>query len=595
MLEYIGTRAVSALLLLNDNYGNKMTLKLNKIYQSLLTSFCAASLAACGGGGGSGGHDDPVDPDVVAYEISNLNGGFYNNSLYCNRSTEDRAEKLCGLRIYQVMVEAFDNGDDSINYDTGYGTSSHKGDIQGVIDRLDYIKSLGVNAVWLTPVFQSALLTDHVTPLDATGYFGQDYFKVDPHFGDENTLETLVEEAHKRGLYVFLDGVFGHFKDSIQRVSPNGHALNQTETCLNAGGTYKAGAGTLCANYNVPGSTGTQDFFRDVAVHYVKNFKIDGWRLDQAYQVPVADWNDFRTAVEEASATVSYSLDGQKVSPLGYMVGEIWSSNAVMTEKGYGTEKLPGLKSNFNFNVRYALTQALAVEESGAGNHTGTVIRAQIKDNEKAFPAFAMPNNFLGNHDLVRFGDLIQRAKKLNSIKEEKYWNRYALAHMATAVLSGPMTVYYGDEWGQEVPDFDVKRDEMGYYEDHVARTDGKFSGFTAEQDGLRQMFSKLMEYRGRLKSLYMGSMTDIKTDDVLFSVKKDYEDESVYFFMNVREDKIADIRLDTAITGAGEALYDLRTCEELPAEGNAFPIRLEPLSAIMLGNSSVYGKVCND
>lgn len=568
-----------------------MTLKLHRLYSALLTSIFATSLAACGGGGGSGGgHDDPVNPEVVAYEIGSVNQNFYKNSLYCNRSTEEKADKLCGLRIYQVMVEAFSNGDNSINYGIGYGTSDHKGDIQGIINHLDYIKDLGVNAIWLTPVFQSALLTDHTTELDASGYYGEDYFKIDPHFGDENTLRTLVEEAHKRGIYIFLDGVFGHFKDTIQRISPDGHVVNQTKDCKDIP------ASALCADYNVPGSTGTQDFFRDVAVYYVKNYKIDGWRLDQAYQVPVESWNDFRTAVENTSATVSYSLDGERVNPLGYMVGEIWRSNAEMTEKGYGTERLPGLKSNFNFNVRYAITQALAVEESGNHSHTGTVIRTQLQDNENAFPGFAMPNNFLGNHDLVRFGDLIQRAKKLNAIKDEKYWNRYMLAHMTTAVLSGPMTVYYGDEWGQEVPNFDVKKNEMGYYDDHVSRVNGKFSGFSEDQEGLKEVFTLLMEYRSKLKSLYMGSMTDIKTDDVLFSIRKDYEDESVYFFMNVREDKTADIKLDTAVTGgAGEPLYDLTACEELPAEGNAFPILLEPLTAILLGNQDAYSKVCDD
>ncbi|MEE3423215.1 MAG: alpha-amylase family glycosyl hydrolase, partial [Succinimonas sp.] len=248
---------------------------MNKLSCALITALASLSLSACGGGGGSGGNPEPPEPEVVSYDITDLNKGFYSNKLYCNQSSSDeKAGTLCGLRIYQIMVEAFNNGDDSINYDVGYGTSDHKGDIQGVIDQLDYIKGLGVNAIWLTPVFQSALLTDHTVPLDATGYFAQEYFKVDPHFGSEDTLKKLIDEAHSRGMYVFLDGVYGHFKDNIQRISENGSVLNQTETCQGSTETYEAGDGTLCAAYDFPGSTGTEDFFRDVATYYIKEYKI---------------------------------------------------------------------------------------------------------------------------------------------------------------------------------------------------------------------------------------------------------------------------------------------------------------------------------
>ncbi|GAL28798.1 neopullulanase [Vibrio variabilis] len=59
------------------------------------------------------------------------------------------------LRIYQVMVESFVDGNSAIGHGTGYGTSHHMGDIQGIIDSLDYIQELGMNAIWLTPIFDS--------------------------------------------------------------------------------------------------------------------------------------------------------------------------------------------------------------------------------------------------------------------------------------------------------------------------------------------------------------------------------------------------------------------------------------------------------
>ncbi len=187
-----------------------------KLCTAILATILATSFTACGGGGSSGGSDDPT-VTTVSKTLSENN--IYSNKLFCyNPSTAD--EDICNIRMYQIMVEAFNNGDDAINYGVGYGNSDHKGDIQGVIDELDYIKGLGINAIWLTPVFQSADNAEPVTALDATGYFGEDYFKVDPHFGNEDMLHTLVDEAHAKGMYVFLDGVFGHFKSSINTQLP---------------------------------------------------------------------------------------------------------------------------------------------------------------------------------------------------------------------------------------------------------------------------------------------------------------------------------------------------------------------------------------
>ena len=83
------------------------------------------------------------------------------------------------------------------------------GNLRGIINSLDHIKSLGANALWMTPVFDSST-ADGGEKLQATGYFTNDYFKIDPHFGTESDLRELIEEAHKRGIHVILDGVFGH-------------------------------------------------------------------------------------------------------------------------------------------------------------------------------------------------------------------------------------------------------------------------------------------------------------------------------------------------------------------------------------------------
>lgn len=93
--------------------------------------------------------------------------------------------------VYQIYPKSFKDT-------TGNGT----GDLQGIIDKLDYIKTLGVDVIWLTPVYES--------PQRDNGYDISDYYKIDSRYGDMNTFESLLSEAHKRNLKIILDMVVNH-------------------------------------------------------------------------------------------------------------------------------------------------------------------------------------------------------------------------------------------------------------------------------------------------------------------------------------------------------------------------------------------------
>ena len=116
------------------------------------------------------------------------------------------------LAIYQIMVGSFVHSDKGAEgYDNMWGPEGERkdGNLRGVISALDHIAGLGVNAIWLTPIFDSSK-ADGGEKLQATGYFANDYFSIDPHFGTDDDLRELIAKAHERGLYVLLDGVFGH-------------------------------------------------------------------------------------------------------------------------------------------------------------------------------------------------------------------------------------------------------------------------------------------------------------------------------------------------------------------------------------------------
>ena len=107
----------------------------------------------------------------------------------------------CKLRIYQIMVESFNHSDQGAEgYTYAWGPSKHNGNIKGITEKLDYIKSTGANAIWFTPVFVSEPVEkqDHnADKLDGTGYYTSDYFTVDPKFGTKAELKELVEKDRK--------------------------------------------------------------------------------------------------------------------------------------------------------------------------------------------------------------------------------------------------------------------------------------------------------------------------------------------------------------------------------------------------------------
>ncbi|MBU2897438.1 pullulanase-type alpha-1,6-glucosidase [Vibrio hepatarius] len=428
--------------------------------------------------------------------------------------------RACNLRVYQVMVESFVDGDPKHSYGHGYGNSHHNGDLQGVIDSLDYIASLNVNALWLTPVFDSCAGQAGDDRLDATGYFPCDYFNVDPKFGTNDKLKELVDKAHARDLYVFLDGVFGHSNLVGVKPSPTGKLPYLT--------TKEGYPGTYVAYPNEDSDA----FFVEVATYWIKEYGVDGWRLDQSYQLPLDTWRKIRAAVEQAS--MGNKLAGQQWGTLGYLVGEVWKGADDITATAYGSDAKPGLSSAFNFPLRYGLVQALVVEESGKSG-SARALDASWNSRAKS-PYHAMPNLMLGNHDLVRFGDLIQRGKLGNEVK------RHKAGYSFLAAYSGPITVYYGEEIGDEVAGFAKKIDEncvsQGLCDDHVARSSAKIEGvtgavLTVNQQELKQYFTMLMHLRSQYPALYAGKRRNLWLDDNLYADLKVYDNQQIIYALN--------------------------------------------------------------
>ena len=541
------------------------------------------NLVACGGSSdGDGGSDDAINPPVSKkIELNIVQANSAQDSRLACYQGDLAVANACGLITYQIMVESFVDGDTNIGYGTGYGRSHHNGDLQGVINSLDYIKGLGVNAIWLTPIFQSTDIAgqnEWVDRLDATGYFASDYFKIDSNFGDMEKAKELVDAAHAKGLYVFFDGVFGHHKGNV---APSPSGLTPTNG-------KKQGEGRE-ALY-------PQDlaFYQEVATYWVNELKIDGWRLDQAYQVPATQWKELREAVENASANVTYkNADGNDVNPLGYMVGEIWKGSNEIAQSGYGSDRSPALHSNFDFPMRYSVMQTFAVEESGNGSRPATTLNNGYMSH-LAYPAHAMPNLMLGNHDLVRFGDLLQRGN-ISSPENESYWAIHKAAFSFMAAYSGPITLYYGEEIGDELPSYANQvspcSGDSGKCDDHVARTSAKIEGVTditlnEQQMDLKEYLAELMVMRRANPALYNGARTHIYSDADIYIDRKDTKDNHLLYLVNAKANSVT-LTINGSAIGSDGELTNLATATSYDIAGDIYTLELGPYESMLLNIES--------
>ena len=443
------------------------------------------------------------------------------------------------LRIYQVMVSHFQDGDSSIGYTNAYGPSgqTYGGDLQGIINAIPYIKELGCNALWMTPIFNSNSSSSG-DQMGSTGYYAYDFFDIDPRFGTKATFERLVEVCHENGINVILDGVFGHWGTSV-KASPSGKTPSRSH------GQYKG-----C---DYPASL---EFFKEVASYWITNYKIDGWRLDQAYQAGARDsdgevytgnknyWPQLRETVEQAA--LSNGTLGKDWGTLGYMCGEVLDGNQPNIQNWVVVND--GLRSCFDFPSRYKLCQAI-VGGSEWSNSSGTISYKDAMEytygtyQEKGYAHSGgyYPNLFFANHDLFRFGDLIINWKK-DSYGSSNYVGRYKVALATLAAYTGPITIYYGDEWGEATQGISLVAANnisvgKGAYWDNASRTSGRIdkaiNGTTAEKEVL-QYSKKLLNVRSEHEALWNGIVSPISTSSSsLYVAKKTSDSETIYVAIN--------------------------------------------------------------
>jgi len=440
--------------------------------------------------------------------------------------------------MYLLMPDRFANGDTSNDWVEGMRDQSlrrdtvfnrHGGDLQGVINHLDYLKSLGVTALWLNPVLENDMptRTEH-------GYAITDHYRVDPRLGSNNLYRQLVKVAHSKGMKIIQDAIYNHvglYHWFIQD-KPSPDWVHQWPAYQNT--SYKDQvlfdpyADSTDKKIMVDGWFTPQmpdlnqanpyvcNFLIQHALWCVEEFGIDGWRVDTYAYNDLLFMNRLNTALMDEYPRIS-------------IFGETWVHGVI--NQSYFTENkfdIP-FKSNMpgvtDFQTLWGITDAMT-KPFGWTDGVNRLYTTLSQDFVYKQPL----NNviFLSNHDLSRaysiYGENMQKMKS-------------ALCWLLTC--RGIPQLYYGEEIGMKgltsPSDGYVRQDFPGGWQ---GDKQNKFTRAdrNPDENDLWDLISRLATYRQHSKALSIGKLTQYVPEDGVYVYFRTYGAERIMVIMNTND-----------------------------------------------------------
>lgn len=333
---------------------------------------------------------------------------------------------------YQIFPERFANGDrtndpaGTLKWGSVPPTAANffGGDLQGIIDHLDYLQELEINGLYLCPIFTAH--SNHK-------YDTIDYFNIDPAFGDKETFKELVDQAHARGMRVMLDAVFNHMGDfsmqwqDVQKYGEKSRfakwfhihdfpvGYDQTDNDEFAENlNYDVFANTPHMPKINTADPEARKYLLDVATYWIEQFDIDAWRLDVANEIDHEFWRDFYQQTHALKADF-------------YVLGEVWHS----AQEWVGHPE-------FDAVMNYAYTEPI-ISHFVAKEVTATEMEDQLQDQLMLYrdQTDQVMFNALDTHDTARLLTLCAGDQDLE---------RQTLAMLFTQM--GAPCLYYGTEVG---------------------------------------------------------------------------------------------------------------------------------------------------
>lgn len=491
--------------------------------------------------------------DTTIYKIS-LDSVLKNNNNLVYPKEEENVSFPLNLRnkgninnkegiYYEIFVRSFaDSNNDGL------------GDINGITNKLDYLKDLGIDGLWLTPIFSSP------------SYHGYDvisFYDINPDYGSEEDLKNLINEAHKRNMKIILDfpinhtstlnkwftsfsfNPFGKYKNYYRHINmsdnPNyslkdksswgsnvWHSLNNENYYY---GIFSEDMADL--NYN---NKEVREEIKKASSKWL-NLGIDGFRLDAS--IHIYGDNEFKEIKNQTKANIQwwneFAINCEKINPNVYLVGEAWQETNLLEEY------VQPFDSKFNFTFQENLINSLKNDTALANDN---ILLSQIfEDTLNAYNK--VDNNyidgiFISNHDQNRIMSEVN-----NEDKAKLVVNIYM-------TLPGNPFIYYGEEIGMkgEKPDINIrdafkwtdsKKSDYAYTMDFsINDTTTPLSNQLDDNNSMYNHYKNIINLRKSNIALSKGNYESIDINNSsIMAYKRSYENKDYYIFHNLSNSKI--------------------------------------------------------
>jgi pullulanase-type alpha-1,6-glucosidase len=408
-------------------------------------------------------------------------------------------------QFYFLLPDRFANGDagndkgglTGSRLATGYDPTDkgfyQGGDLKGLTKKLDYIKGLGTTAIWMAPIFKNQPVQGSGSNASAGyhGYWITDFTQVDPHFGTNADLRTLIDKAHAKGMKVFFDVITNHTADVVDYeeksydylskgafpyLTRNGepfddadHAagtkafpktdadsfprtpavpaaeknvkvpswLNDPTMYHNRGDSTYAGESTTYGDFS-----GLDDLWTErpevvsgmekIYQRWVRDFAVDGFRIDTVKHVDMEFWTQWATALD------AYAAERGRAD--FFMFGEVYSADTSVTSP-YVTQGR--LDATLDFPFQEAARSYAS--QGGSARKLASVFGDDYKYTTGKANAYEQVT-FLGNHDMGRIGTFLKQDNP--EATDAELLRKDRLANELMFLSRGNPVVYYGDEQG---------------------------------------------------------------------------------------------------------------------------------------------------
>ena len=444
---------------------------------------------------------------------------------------------------YEIFVRSFaDSNNDGL------------GDINGITKKLDYLKDLGIDGLWLTPIFSSP------------SYHGYDvisFYDINPDYGSEEDLKNLINEAHKRNMKIILDfpvnhtstlnkwftsfsfNPFGKYKNYYRHINmsdnPNyslkdksswgsnvWHPLNNKDYYY---GIFSEDMADL--NYN------NKEVRKEIKKASAKwlNLGVDGFRLDAS--IHIYGDNEFKEIENQTKANIQwwneFAINCEKINPNVYLVGEAWQETNLLEEY------VQPFDSKFNFTFQENLINSLKNDTALANDN---ILLSQVfEDILKTYNK--VDNNyidgiFISNHDQNRI---------MSEVNNE---DKAKLAINIYMTIPGNPFIYYGEEIGMrgEKPDINIreafkwtdsKKLDYAYTMDFsINDTTTPLSNQLDDNNSMYNRYKNIINLRKSNIALSKGNYESIDVNNFsIMAYKRSYKNESYYIFHNLSNSKI--------------------------------------------------------